>query len=170
MVETKIVEIPETWDTIKHIKPIYPTCSQQKFGGASYCNDEYRCYSVKHSKPTYNLMPYQPEGFGYGERAMKYIPLTHVQNRIRPSSSLTKRLREKSFMRQVYENSIDAIKKKQDRSWLEEPQEVSSRKQDRLRDKFRYELGNLRNKTDEFIGDTKYRIFKINRTIQSREL
>jgi hypothetical protein len=169
MVEIKIEEIPETWDTIKHIKPIYPTCSQQKFGGVSYNNDKYRCYSVKHSKPTYNLMPYQPEGFGYGERAMKYVPLSHVQNNIRPASSLTKRLRDKSFMRQVYENSIDAIKKKQGRL-IEESQTTSSRRQDRLRDKFRYELGNLKNKTDEFIGDTKYRIFKINRTIQSREL
>lgn len=66
-------EIPETWDTVKRKNPIHPTCSRGKFGEVLFCNEKYHCYGVKHSTPTYNLMPYQPEGFGYAERAMKYI-------------------------------------------------------------------------------------------------
>lgn len=155
-------EIPETWDTVKRKNPIHPTCSRGKFGEVQFCNEKYHCYGVKHSTPTYNLMPYQPEGFGYAERAMKYIPLEHVHNRGRPSPP-TKRLLDKYFMREVYENSIDAIRRKRDKVAVSEP---SIRETDRLRDKFRYKLANLKNKTNEFIGETRYRCYSINKTVR----
>lgn len=103
-----ISEVPETWDTIKYEKPIFPTCGRGVFGGALYCNNKYHCYSVQHSKPSYNLTPYRPTGFGYAARAMKYIPLTHVTDRTTPKKP--KYTNEKSKIRQVYEDGIDNVK------------------------------------------------------------
>lgn len=108
MVRAEIPEVPDTWDTIKYPKPIYPTYSRGKFGDALYCNSKYHCYSVQHSKPTYNLTPYRPTGFGYAERAMKYVPLTHVQDRTKPKTP--KYINTKSEIRKIYEDGIDAVK------------------------------------------------------------
>lgn len=108
MVRVEIPEVPDTWDTIKYTKPIFPTYSQGKFGGALYCNSKYHCYSVQHSKPTYDLTPYRAPGFGYAARSMKYVPLTHIQDRTKPKTP--KDVNEKSRIRKIYEDGIDEVK------------------------------------------------------------
>lgn len=100
------IEIPETWDIIKYEKPLYPTFSRGKVGTVLYCNNKYHCYSVHHSKPVYDLTPYRPTGFGFAERSMKYIPLTHVQNRFKAKRLVNN---EKSEIKRIYEKSMDAI-------------------------------------------------------------
>lgn len=165
-------EIPETWDTIKYTKPIYPTCSRQRFGTYSYSNNKYHCYRVVHSAPTYNLMPYRPTGFGFAERNSKYIPLTHVQDR--SGGKRENILSEKSKMMKVYEKTLDEIKQKQefrrnfDMKQQREAGEIRTMDGNyrNLVRKLKYETKNLINDTDEMIGECRYRTHQINRTVR----
>lgn len=167
------IEIPETWDTIKYTKPIYPTYSRGKVGSSLYCNNKFHCYGVVHSKPTYNLMPYQPTGFGFAERNRKYIPLTHVQDRSPPGRENI--LSRKSKMMRIYESAIDEIKQKQEERGGYRAKNVKTddevRKIEgncrRLVTKLTYEAQNLTNDTNELIGDAKYRIHQINKKLRN---
>lgn len=166
------IDIPETWDTIKYSNPIYPTYSRGKVGTYSYCNNKFHCYSVVHSTPTYELMPYRPTGFGFAERNRKYIPLTHVQDR---SPAVRENiLSRKSKMMRIYESAIDEIKEKQEqrgirRAKLERTDDEVRKIEGNYRNlitKLRYESKNLINDTDEMIGDVKYRTHQINRKLR----
>lgn len=172
MVEKKVeIEIPETWDTIKYPKPIYPTYSRGMTGGYAYCNNKYHCYSVVHSKPTYDLTPYRPMGFGYAERSRNYIPLTHVKNRSFPPKE--KITYEKSEMTKIYEDAIDTLRDKIE--CTTEYLRKKNREADEIRKidenfrniitKLKYETNDLMNNTDEMIGDVRYRTHQINRMI-----
>lgn len=175
MVVKAEIEIPETWDTVKYEKPIFPTYSQGKIGQALYTTGKYHCYNVQHSKPIYNLTPYRATGFGFAERNMKYIPLTHVQDRSTPKPLKT--VNEKSEMKKIYEASIDDVKMKsklrrRDRL-RQELEAVEIRNVERnygnLVDKMRCEIHNLNNKTDEMIGEARYRTHLINRTLRNHQ-
>lgn len=107
MVQIKLEDIPETWDVIKRKNPIHPTCSRGKFGSALYCNNKYHCYSVNHSKPRYELMPYRATGFGFGERSMKYIPLSHVEDRTIPKPA--KLPCKGAGMKRIYDANMQAL-------------------------------------------------------------
>lgn len=172
VVEKKEIEIPETWDTIKYEKPIFPTYSQGKVGGYGYCNNKYHCYSVQHSKPTYNLTPYRPQGFGFAERNRNYIPLSHVQYRNRPAEKKSRY--PKPQMTKIYEDAIDTIRDK-----IEITTEYLRRKNrenDEIRKidgnyrnlitKLKYETNDMINDTDEMIGDVRYRTHLMNRMIR----
>lgn len=166
------IDVPETWDTIKYPKPIYPTYSQGKVGGALYCNNKFHCYSVQHSKPVYNLTPYRATGFGFAERSMKYVPLTHIQDRSKPKAP--KVINEKTEMKKIYEASIDAIKEnsklrgKQRRRRAEEEVEIRNieRNYNNLVNKMRYEIHDLTNQTEDMIGETRYRTHQVNRLMR----
>lgn len=151
------VEIPETWDTIKYEKPLYPTFSRGKVGRTLYCNEKYHCYSVLHLKPKYDLTPYRATGFGFGERSMKYIPLTHVQDRSKPKPP--KPINEKSEMKQIYERSIDEIKQKCERR---NDNLFTISRYNEQDSSARYEIQESTTKTD---ADTRYRTHQINRIV-----
>jgi hypothetical protein len=165
-------DIPETWDTIKYEKPIFPTVSRGKNGSAVYVNNKYHCYSVLHIKPVHNLTPYRATGFGFGERSMKYIPLTHVQNRSKPKPPNI--VNEKSEMKKIYETSIDTVKSNirlryKDRLQKElDETEIRNveRQNSNLVNKMKYEIHNMSNKTGEMIGDVRYRTHCINRVLR----
>lgn len=162
MVQAPQIEVPETWDTIKRPKPIYPTYSRGKFGGALYTNSKYHCYGGNHSKPFYELMPYRAKGFAYGERSMKYIPLTHVQDRSKPKPP--KVVNEKSEMKGIYEASIDKIKSRSRRE--NECQNIQNQT-----GSFRKRFNFPRNLVaDEIIGSTRYRTHVINQVVKHYEL
>jgi hypothetical protein len=171
MVEQVEINIPETWDTIKYPKPIYPTYSRGKVGKYvfGHCN---HCYTVTHSSPTYDLTPYRPTGFGFAERNQNYIPLSHVQDRSRP-----KRPRvyyEKAEITKIYENAIDTIRDKID--CTAEYLRKKNREEDEIRKiegnyrnlvtKLKYETNDLVNNTDEMIGDVRYRAHLMNKLIR----
>lgn len=174
MVQAVVIEVPETWDTIKHEKPIYPTRSRGMVGTALYCNNKYHCYSVQHAKPTYNLMPYRATGFGYAERAMKYVPLTHVQDRSKPKQK--KIVNEKSEIKKIYEASMDEIKLnaelRNQHSIREAKEKVRALKETNCETHSRnvfgnlhHELQRLENKTEERIGKMHHRVLQMNRVI-----
>lgn len=177
MVQTDLdlIEVPETWDTIKYEKPIYPTYSRGCVGGALYCNNKYHCYSVNHSKPYYDLMPYRATGFGFGERSMKYIPLTHVQNRSKEPQP--KVVNEKSEMKKIYEASMDEIKinsniRMENQLRREHEEKEIKNVEDHYKslvNKMRGEIYELTNKTEEMIGETRYRTHLINRTVRDNQ-
>jgi hypothetical protein len=170
------IEIPETWDTVKYEKPIYPTVSRGKNGSTLYNNNKYHCYGVLHIKPVHNLTPYRPTGFGFAERNMKYIPLTHVQDRSKPKPPAV--VNEKSEIKKIYENSIDAVKqncklRRRDRLRMElDAVEIRNveRKYGNLVNKMKYEIHNLRNKTKEMIGTSRYHTHVVNRVLRDCEL
>lgn len=172
MVQAQI-EVPETWDTIKYEKPLYPTCSRGMFGKPLYVNNKYHCYSVYHSKPTYDLTPYRATGFGYAARAMKYIPLTHVQDRSNPKPQ--KVINKKSEIKKIYEASIDSIKlnaELRNENILREARDQAvarsdERNYDTLVRKMQYDIHSLTNKTEEMIGGARFRTHQINRLIDS---
>ena len=152
------VEVPETWDTIKHEKPIYPTFSRGKVGTALYCNNKYHCYSVHHSKPVHDVMPYRATGFGFAERSMKYIPLTYIQDRNKPAS--LSEVNEKSEIKKIYEKSIDLIKSKVDRRnchQLSSQIEVKETNNCELR-------RNLHNERPN-----SYRLHQVNKTVRNQQ-
>lgn len=166
------IEIPETWDTIKYTKPIYPTYSRGKVGTYSYTNDKYHCYRVIHSKPTYDLTPYRPTGFGFAERNQNYIPLSHVQDRTHVR--IQKAPYDKSEMTKIYENAMDTIRDKIDctteflRNKNREADEIRKIEGNyrNLVSKLKYETHDMINNTDEMIGDVKYRTHQVNRVIR----
>jgi hypothetical protein len=161
------IEIPETWDKIKYTKPIYPTYSRGKMGKSLYCNNKFHCYGVVHSNPIYNLTPYKPKGFGFAEKNRSYLPLTHVQDRSHPKPSKT--IYEKPRMKQIYENSIDALRANADLG-REKFYNNIRRNNENCRNfplKFQYETKNLSNETNEMIGGVKYRTHLINRTLRN---
>lgn len=170
------VDIPETWDTIKYEKPIFPTVSRGMNGRVLYVNNKYHCYSVLHIKPVHNLTPYRATGFGFGERSMKYIPLTHVQDRSKPKPP--KVVNEKSEMKKIYENSIDKVKANIKLRYKQRMQkeldqiEINNveREYSSLVNKMKYEIHNMSNKTSEMIGDARYRTHSINRVLRDYEL
>ena len=177
MVDVKTeIKIPDTWDTVRYEKPIYPTVSRGMNGKALYVNNKYHCYSVLHIKPVHNLTPYRATGFGFAERSMKYIPLTHVQDRSKPKPS--KIVNEKSEMKKIYENSIDAVKqniklRRKDRLRMEmDAVEIRNveREYSNLVNKMKYEINNLSNTTGEMIGDARYHTHSINRVLRDYEL
>lgn len=177
MVDVKAeIEIPDTWDTVRYEKPIYPTVSRGMNGKTLYVNNKYHCYSVLHIKPVHNLTPYRATGFGFAERSMKYIPLTHVQDRSKPKP--TKIVNEKSEMKKIYENSIDAVKqniklRRRDRLRMElDAVEIRNveREYSNLVNKMKYEINNLSNTTGEMIGDARYHTHTINRVLRDYEL
>lgn len=165
-------EIPETWNTVKYEKPVYPTYSRGKVGGALYCNNKYHCYSVNHSKPYYELTPYRATGFGFSQRSMKYIPLTHVQNRSKLPP--IKIVNEKSEMQRIYEKSINEVKlnakHRHDSQYRKENDKIVNRHLEpcnkTLKLKLHSEIHNLMNKTEEMIGETRYRTYLINRIVR----
>lgn len=172
---TKIAEsdIPETWDTIKYPKPILPTYSRGKVGKYSFTNHKYHCYTVIHSSPKYDLMPYRPTGFGFAERNRNYIPLTHVQDRTPLPKE--KVYYEKPVIDTIYLNALDEIKLNQQlrgvRRMKKEREVDEIRKIEgnyrNLITKLKYEARNMINNTDEMIGDVKYRTHQINRLVRN---
>jgi hypothetical protein len=170
---TAEIESFDTWEPIKYKKPIYPTYSRGKVGRSLYCNNKFHCYGVVHSKPTYDLTPYRPTGFGYAERNRKYIPLSHVQDRSNPAVR-ENILSRKSKMMRIYEDAIDEIKERQQQRC--DIRRTKERTDDEIRKitgnyrnlvtKLRYESKNLINDTDEMIGDVKYRTHQINRILR----
>lgn len=172
MVAQAEIEIPETWDTIKYPKPIYPTYGRGKVGTHSYTNDKYHCYRVIHSSPTYDLTPYRPTGFGFAERNRDYIPLTHVQDR--SHVRIRKAPYETSEMTKIYENAMDTIRDKIE--CTTEYLRKKNREEDEIRkiegnyrnlvSKLKYETHDMINNTDEMIGDVRYRAHQMNKTIR----
>lgn len=71
------LEIPETWDTVKYKRPLYPTFSRGKIGVIVYSNSKYHCYGVRHSEPFSNLTQCRErKGFGFCARSRKCFPFT----------------------------------------------------------------------------------------------
>lgn len=174
VVENKELEIPETWDTIKYKNPIYPSYSRGKLGGYAYCNNKYHCYGVIHSKPTYDLTPYRPMGFGFAERNRNYIPLSHVQNRSEPRT--VKKLYEKQEMTKIYEEAIDTIRDKIEcaTEYLRkknrednEIRKIEGNYRNLIAMMLKYETKDLINDKDEMIGDVRYRTHKINQMVRN---
>jgi hypothetical protein len=99
------IEIPETWDTIKYEKPINPTCSRGMFGSTLYNNNKYHCYGVLHIKPHYDLTPYRATGYGFGEKSLRYMPLTHVHDRTKPKP--LRPVNKKSKTKEAYEIALE---------------------------------------------------------------
>lgn len=151
-----VKEIPETWDTIKHSKPVYPTYSSGKFGKALYCNDKYHCYSVLHIKPFYELMPYRATGFGFGERSLRYLPLSHVSNTSKPKSLKVKHVIP--GMQQTYNQNLDSIKSKRDVKELPQQKMFQSQVQERNSQNFTMLAYGA-------VGESRYRSHVINRTL-----
>jgi hypothetical protein len=150
------IEIPETWDTVKYEKPIYPTCSRGKFGQALYCNNKYHCYGVQHELPFYNLTPYRPTGFGFGEKSLRYVPLTHIVDRTTPPS--LKPAQVKYEARIIYESAMDTLRFKRlardDRHVRKIVGDVRERNSK-----------NWRLLADAIVGQTRYRTHKINQLV-----
>jgi hypothetical protein len=171
------IEIPETWDTIKYEKPIFPTTSRGKYGSTLYNNNKYHCYSVLHIKPFYNLTPYRATGFGYAERNSKYIPLSHVVDRSKSSQKPPKLFNYKSTMRRIYEREIDRVKYnaeiRNENRERRERFEVEDRNIEQsyrtLVSKMHQEVYNLDNKASEMIGDARYRTHVINRLLRDSD-
>lgn len=153
-VQAKQIEIPETWDVIKYEKPNHPTYSRGKTGKALYCNSKYHCYSVLHEKPYYDLTPYRATGFGFAERSLRYVPLTHIQDR--SSQKPPKVVHEKPRMKGIYERSFEAIKRRNHPEIFEPEQ----RKQFVQR-----ELPCKVVLSTEIVGTTRYRTHVISRTL-----
>lgn len=172
MVIETVLEIPETWDSIKYEKPKYPTYSRGKIGAYAYCNNKYHCYSVVHLKPTYDLTPYRPTGFGFAERNRNYIPLSHVQYRNVPPKPRS--FYRKPDMIKIYEDAFDTLRDKI--NCTTEYLRKKNREENEIRKmngnfrnfvtKLKYETNNLINDTDEMIGDVRYRTHKVNRMIR----
>lgn len=147
------IEIPETWDTVKYEKPIRPTCSQGKFGSTLYNNNKYHCYGVLHIKPHYNLTPYRATGYGYGEKSLRYMPLTHVHDRTKPPPQ--RRVNIQSEAKQAYEIALDHFRA---RYRIEDPAprkiHDSTIRERNCRD--------FRLLADGIVGQTRYRTHKVN--------
>lgn len=147
-------EIPITFDTIKHKNPLYPTYSRGKVGKALYNNNKYQCYGVAHFKPVYDVMPYRATGFGFGERSLNYIPLTHVHDR---SKTIVPRdIYEKTEIKKIYDSAIDVIK---DSIAKRDGINSKPKKQLRIVEK---DYSNTRNGAT---GDARYRAHSINRVL-----
>lgn len=152
------IEVPETWDTIKYEKPVYPTYSRGKVGATLFCNSKYHCYSVHHSKPYYELMPYRATGFGFSERSMKYIPLTHVQNRSKVPPK--KVVYEISEMDKIYNRMrMNCVRQEMDEKSISNIEKSNKN----------HEFKDSRNKIDEFIGETRYRTHLMDRMVRDNQ-
>lgn len=169
----KEIEVPETWDTIKYTNPLYPTTSRGKFGKALYVNNKYHCYSVQHSKPKFELMPYRATGFGFAERNMNYIPLTHVQDRSKPKPPEFKY--DKPEIQKIYEAGIDAVKLKLSAELRNDHQQKCEttvketrnfeRNQTQLVHKMQHDIETLRMKTDNMIRRNRHRWYRVHRVL-----
>lgn len=150
-VQAQEIEIPETWDTIKYEKPIHLTYSRGKTGKVLYCHNKYHCYGVLHEKPFYDLTPYRATGFGFAERSLRYVPLTHIQDRTNPKPQ--EAFTEKPRMKKIYESSLDSIWRKNHPEIFESEQRVTR------------ELPSKVVLSTEIVGTTRYRTHVISRTI-----
>lgn len=149
-------------------RKIFPTFSRGRIPKILYT--ERHSYALRHTGPVRKEIEYHPRGFGIAEQ--KYVPLTHIENRIRwidPAPST-----DPSRQKKMYEYAMDEIKRKQeerDRSqaFLEKRRndrrelEVNYRN---MVDTLYYRTHNLQNMTDEMIGETKYRTHLINKTLR----
>lgn len=149
-------------------RKIFPTFSRGRIPKILFT--ERHSYALRHAGPVRKEIEYYPKGFGIAEQ--KYLPLTHIQNRVRwisPAPST-----EPSRQKKMYEYALDEIKRKQDenaqrRAFLERRKNERKELEVNYRnmvDTLHYRVHNLQNSTDEMIGDSKYRTHLINKILR----
>ena len=158
MVEKNLIQVPETWDSVKYQNPIYPTYSRGKFGKPLYYNNKYHCYSVEHSKPFYDVTAYQAPGLGFAERNAKYVPLTHIHDRTTPKP--LKFSYHGSQIQQIYNSSLASIQCRQCAEEKVEPEESCRR--------YRTYDDESRRKVQEASGYERYKVHLINKLLRDQ--